>query len=155
MKWNVRPQDKAQHWCERPASWWECSSDDTGRSHPLTKNRKNKFLNWVLHCWFFCMYGKLLHPSKSHARRTKCVMERLTCGFHSYWFFKETRGISKFSKGPCHMWLLNTSQRKLSWNLSFGIQNSLWTCSWSHIYTEETAYGFTIKTFDLNLFCCV
>lgn len=96
----------------------ECSSDDTGRSHPLTNKRKNKFLSWVLNCWFFCMYGKLLHPSKSHARRTKCVMERSTCHFHSYWLSKETRGISEFSKGPYHVRFLNTSQKKTLFGLA-------------------------------------
>ena len=96
----------------------ECSSDDTERSHPLTNKRKNEFLSWVFNCWFFCMYGKLLHPSKSHARRTKCVMERSTCNFHSYWLSKETRGISEFSRGPFHVRFLNTSEKKILFGLA-------------------------------------
>lgn len=118
MTWNVRQWDKSSALVlETCILAIECSSDDTGRSHPLTNKRKNKFLSWVLNCWFFCMYGKLLHPSKSHARRTKCVMERSTCNFHSYWLSKETRGISEFSKGPYHVRFLNTSQKKLSLDL--------------------------------------
>lgn len=121
------------------------------RSHLWPATERTKSLNWVLHCWFFCMYGKLLYP-QSHAKNKMCHEEIDMQNFHSYWFFKETRGSQNFPRSLSCV-APKCPARRLSWNLVWNPNLSLDLLMTVSI--QETAYGFTIKTFDLNLFCCV
>lgn len=104
---------------------------------------------FMLHSFLCSLYAwKNIIYLQSRARSIKQVEDMKIYSIHSYALIKEMRkNAPKVPFGYDPYRLVRTYSEIKSCHA--------WTCSWGSIYREETAYGSTIKTLELNLFCCV